>query len=83
MKHANEILQLFHTNRLRGKLTFKAFGDLLQARLPVEHLQDGEFLLFEAKVLKPHGVLHHPIDAPLIALTAGLEVGPGADCELP
>ena len=83
MEHADKILQFFDADRLRRELGLELFSDFFEARLPVEHLQNGEFLFLEPKVLQPNGVFHDPIDATLVTLLARLEIGPYTDRQLP
>ena len=52
VEHADEVLQLLDANRLRRELGFEPLGDVVEARVAVEHLQDGELLLLEAEVLE-------------------------------
>ena len=74
---ANELLQLFSANRLRRKLPLKLLGNFVEARLAIEHLQNGELFLLEPKVLQRNRVLHHPINPPLIPLSlTRLQIGP-------
>ena len=51
MEHSDKVLQLLDANRLRGKFGFKLLGDIFQARLTVEHLQNGELFFLEPVVL--------------------------------
>ena len=72
VQHADEVLQLLDADRLRRELGFEPLGDLVEARLAVEHLQDGELFFLEAEVLQADRVLHHPVGAALVALPARL-----------
>ncbi len=83
VQHADELLQLFGANRLRRELALEALGDFVEARLAVEHLQDGELLFLEAEVLQADGVLHDPVEPPLVAMLPGAQIGPLADRQLP
>ena len=68
VEHADELLQLLGADRLRRKLALEPLGDLVEARLAVEHLQDRELLFLEAVVLQADRVLDDPVDPPLVAL---------------
>ena len=83
VEHADEVLQLLDADGLRRELGLEPLGDVVEARLAVEHLQDGELFFLEAEVLQAHRVLHDPVDAALIALPPRLEIRPHADRELP
>ena len=79
VQHADELLQLLGANRLRRKLALETIGDLVQARLPVEHLQNGELFFLEAEVLQADWVFHHPVNPPLVPMPAGAQIGPLAN----
>ena len=64
VQHAQEVVQLLEGDLLRGEFVLEALLDLVQARLAVEHLQDGVFFLLEAEVVQAHRVLDHPVGAP-------------------
>ena len=68
VQHADELLQLFDADRLRRELALEPLGDFVEARLAVEHLQDGVLFFLEAEVLQADGLLHDPVDAALVAL---------------
>ena len=51
-----------------GKLALEPLGDLVEARLAVEHLQDRVLFFLEAEVLQADRVLDDPVDAALVAL---------------
>ena len=61
VQHAEKLLQFFQGDLLRGKFGLEALLDFVQADVPVEHLQDGVFLLLEAIVVQADGLLDDPV----------------------
>src|SRR5688572_13419585 len=83
VQHADELLQLFRANCLRRKIALEALGNFVEARLAVEHLQDGEFFFLKTVVLQPDGVLDHPIKPALVTMLTSAQVRPLANRQLP
>ncbi len=73
VQHADELLQLLGADRLRREFALEALGDLVEARVAVEHLQDGEFLFLEAVILQADRILHDPVQAALVAMLPGAD----------
>ena len=76
VQHADELLQLFDRDLLRRKRPLELDLDLVQARLAVEHLQDGVLFFLKAEVVQPDRLLDHPVDLAQIALLLRRQVGP-------
>ena len=75
VEHADELLQLLGADRLRRKVALEAFGDFVEARLAVEHLQDRVFFFLEAVVLQADGIFDDPVEPALVALLLALRSG--------
>ena len=82
VQHADELLQLFGADRLRREVALEPLGDFVEARLAVEHLQDRVLLFLEAVVLQADGILHDPIEPPLVAMLPRAQIGPLANRQL-
>src|SRR5487761_1443604 len=82
VQHADELLQLFDADLLRRKLGLELVLDLVEAGLPVEHLENGELFLLKTKVVESDGLLDDPIGASLVAVLARGKVGPHAHGKL-
>ena len=74
MQHADEILQFLQRDRLRCELGLELVLEFVEARVPVEHLQDGELLLLEAVILQANRLLDDPVRATVVAVTPYFEV---------
>ena len=66
-----------------GKQLLELDLDFVEARLAVEHLQDGVLFFLEAEVVQPDRLLDHPIELALIALLQRGQVGPHPHRQLP
>ena len=83
VQHADELAELFEADLLRGELLFELPLEIVEAALPVEHLQQGEFFFLKAEVVQPDRVFDDPIRLPLIALPPSDQIGPQPQSERP
>jgi hypothetical protein len=75
MEHADEMLQIGEGDLLRREIFFELFLDALHARLTIEHAEDRVFLFVKPEVGEPDRLFDDPVDSPLIAVFASLQVG--------
>ena len=74
VQHSDELLQVAKRDLLRREALFETVLDLLQADVPVQHVQNVELFVMEPKVLESDRFFDDPVAGALVLVPAVAKV---------
>lgn len=75
MQHSHKLLKVLERDLLRRELSLKAFFDVIQTRLTIEHAKNRVFFFMKAEIVQPDRLFDHPIRPTVIALLLRRQIG--------